>query len=624
MVEHKIGVAIVGEDKASGPIRNVQSSLSNLDKSAKTSLSNLDKSAKTSAGGFNILGAAAATAAGFIVAEIGGKAVSAVSDLTKEMVKLGLEQDRLATRSKNLYKNLGLEKYQKEIAKTIEQQSIMTGMDDEELLSSYNKLLAVTKDRTQATKLLALAQDMAAGSGENLESSTTSITNALMGQTRGLKQFGIDIEEDIFKATTFAGQIKMLEQEINKLYAGAAVEAGKSPAGIFAGFETAIENVKEMFGGELIERLAPTLKSITDTINELATSGKLDPLIESFGNLVTSGVKLAKTVSKILMNIIGFQNSQQAVEWLTTTFERAAVVIDSMATSLERVRDIIAGLDLSTRLQPLVNLLAGASNPGGLLGLITGDKALNNRIAKENTNATKDNTEAKEEETTSQKKLSEENMSAAEKLKLMKGTTQEVTAVTGAFGNAMGSAIGTIGSAMSYLGGGGYSSGCGGGGGGSGCRTFATGTVMSGGGNLVDPFGGGGGASGSPGMLWYNVLGNENAAAVAVMGPRWASTVTNVVRNSCSGLVCSFEADGQTFYGDGSGSFTSVNDALITNRGEVIQFHPDDNILAFKDSSKLKGRGIVINNTFNINGSGDPDRIAELIMKKIEKIQRMS
>ena len=212
-------------------------------------------------------------------------------------------------------------------------------------------------------------------------------------------------------------------------------------------------------------------------------------------------------------------------------------------------------------------------------------------------------------------------MSAAEKLKLMKGTTQEVTAVTRAFGNTMGSAIGTIGSAMSYLGGGGYSSGCGGGGGGSGCRTFATGTVMSGGGNLV---GGGGGASGSPGMLWYNVLGNENAAAVAVMGEKWASTVSNVKRNSCSGQVCSFEADGQTFYGDGSGSFTSVNDALITNRGEVIQFHPDDNILAFKDSSKLKGRGIVINNTFNINGSGDPDRIAELIMKKIEKIQRMS
>ena len=598
MVEHKLGVSIVGEDKASGPIRNVQSALVNL-----------DKSAKTSAGGFNTLGAAAATAAGFIVAEIGEKAVSAVSDLTKEMVKLGLEQDRLATRSKNLYKNLGLEKYQKEIAKTIEQQSIMTGMDDEELLSSYNKLLAVTKDRTQATKLLALAQDMAAGSGENLESSTRSITNALMGQTRGLKRFGIDIEEDTFKATTFAGQIRMLEQEINKLYAGAAVEAGKSPAGIFAGFETAIENVKEMFGEELIESLAPTLKSITDTINELATSGKLDPLIESFGKLVTSGVKLAETVSKILMDIMGFQNSQQAVEWLTTTFERAAVAIDSMATSLERVRDIIAGLDLS-RLQPLVNLLAGASNPGGLLGLITGDKALNDRIAKENTNATKDNTEAKEEETTSQKKVSEENMSAAEKLKLMKGTTQEVTAVTGAFGNAMGSAIGTISSAMRSLGGGGYSSG---GGGCGGCMTYGTGTTIEGGGSFRSGAYSGG-PSGSPGMLWYNVLGNENAAFTASKGESWANTVSNVKRNSCSGLVCSFNAGGATYY---------ANDALIKKDGSIVNFHPDDNILAFKEGSKLQGKSMVVNNTFNISGSGDPDKIADEILKRINRITRV-
>ena len=611
MVEHKLGVSIVGEDKASGPIRNVQSALVNL-----------DKSAKTSAGGFNTLGAAAATAAGFIVAEIGGKAVSAVSDLAKEMVKLGLEQDRLATRSKNLYKNLGLEKYQKEIAKTIEQQSIMTGMDDEELLSSYNKLLAVTKDRTQATKLLALAQDMAAGSGENLESSTTSITNALMGQTRGLKQFGIDIEEDTFKATTFAGQIRMLEQEINKLYAGAAVEAGKSPAGIFAGFETAIENVKEMFGEELVVTIGPALQEITTRINELATSGKLDPLVESFGNLAQKVVEMGSEIWDLTKAIIGVTNNEEAILAIANAFDRVGYCVSELNKLLDKTAYYIDKLNLDK-----VAAFIGAGTPLGAFWNWAGAgvEAQSNTTSsgnptKKNTEATKDNTEAKEEETTSQKKVSEENMSAAEKLKLMRGTTQEVTAATGAFGNAMGSAIGTIGSAMRSLGGGGYSSGgCGGGG----CRTYETGTTIEGGGSFRSGAYSGG-PSGSPGMLWYNVLGNENAAAVAARGESWASTVSNVKRNRCSGLVCSFEADGQTFYGDGSGSFTSVNDALITNRGEVIQFHPDDNILAFKDSSKLKGRGIVINNTFNINGSGDPDRVAELIMKKIEKIQRMS
>lgn len=611
MVEHKLGVSIVGEDKASGPIRNVQGALGGLERSAGSVSS-----------GLGAIGAAASTAAGFIVAEIGGKAVSAVSDLAKEMVKLGLEQDRLATRSKNLYKNLGLEKYQKEIAKTIEQQSIMTGMDDEELLSSYNKLLAVTKDRTQATKLLALAQDMAAGSGENLESSTTSITNALMGQTRGLKRFGIDIEEDIFKATTFAGQIRMLEQEINKLYAGAAVEAGKSPAGIFAGFETAIENVKEMFGEELIERLAPTLKSITDTINELATSGKLDPLVESFGNLVQKVVEMGSEIWDLTKAIAGVTNNEEAILAIANAFDRVGYCVSELNKLLDKTAYHIDKLNLDKVAAFILSGLPGVNlwNWAGAGVEAQSNTTSSGNPTKKNTEATKKNTEAKEDEKDSQKKLSEENMSAAEKLKLMKGTTQEVTAVTGAFGNAMGSAIGTIGSAMSYLGGGGYSSG---GGGGGGCRTYGTCTTIEGGGSFRSGAYSGG-PSGSPGMLWYNVLGNENAAFTASKGGSWASTVSNVKRNSCSGLVCSFEAGGQTFYGDGSGSFTSVNDALITNRGEVIQFHPDDNILAFKDSSKLKGRGIVINNTFNINGSGDPDRVAELIMKKIEKIQRMS
>ena len=116
-------------------------------------------------------------------------------------------------------------------------------------------------------------------------------------------------------------------------------------------------------------------------------------------------------------------------------------------------------------------------------------------------------------------------------------------------------------------------------------------------------------------MAWYNVLGNENASWVAsTKDASWASTVSNVTRNSCSGLVCSFDAGGSKYY---------ANDALITKQGDIVNFHPDDNILAFKDGSKLQGKGVVINNTFNINGSGDTDRIAEEILKKITRVGRI-
>jgi hypothetical protein len=85
-----------------------------------------------------------------------------------------------------------------------------------------------------------------------------------------------------------------------------------------------------------------------------------------------------------------------------------------------------------------------------------------------------------------------------------------------------------------------------------------------------------------------------------------------VTRNSCSGLVCSFEAGGSTYY---------KNDALITKKGDIVNFHPDDNILAFKGNGPKGGNNIY--NTFNINGARDADAIADEIMKKIQRIGRI-
>jgi TP901 family phage tail tape measure protein len=51
---------------------------------------------------------------------------------------------------------------------------------------------------------------------------------------------------------------------------------------------------------------------------------------------------------------------------------------------------------------------------------------------------------------------------------------------------------------------------------------------------------------------------------------------------------------GEGFFGSGGGLFGSifgVNDALIQSNGNIVKFHPDDNILAMKDFSNLGGGG---------------------------------
>jgi len=201
-------------------------------------------------------------------------------------------------------------------------------------------------------------------------------------------------------------------------------------------------------------------------------------------------------------------------------------------------------------------------------------------------------------------------LSATELLKLYKDQTSKTGAEVDTLGKTAGSAISYMNSAMNTVRQ--MLTPSGGGGGGGDCRTFSSGSYTSDG--HSESYTSGDGSSRSSGMAWFNVLGNENAAYTASKGESFANSVTNVTRNSCSGLVCSFEAGGSTYY---------KNDALITKDGSIVNFHPDDNILAFKEGSKLQGKSMVVNNTFNISGNGDPDKIADEILKRINRITRV-
>lgn len=415
--------------------------------------------------------------------------------------------------------------------------------------------------------------------------------------------------------------VKMLARELVELgkeMIKLGLESNASAKGMFDNFNTQVTNLKRLFGEELVSVIGPSLQGIADKISSLINSGQLQPLLDSFGSLFTSVWSCGMATGNLLLKITGVKDEKDAIETIANSFDRMRIIIDTVADALKRVEAIISRLHLDT----VFNLISSGANPVGnaIWGWSGQQVAMEKasgmtdweKMARQQALAAQDNSQATDLQTdtaldyinalinqqkTTQASTSIQNAFAA--------AAQNTSGRVGALGGAISGAISSINNALGKGTGGGSS-------GGSGCRTFQTGTSVEGGGTANGAVGGGG-PSGSPGMLWYNVLGNENAAAVSAMGESWASTVSNVTRNSCSGQVCSFDADGQTFYGDGSGSFTSVNDALITNKGEVIQFHPDDNILAFKGNGPKGSTNV----TINVNGAGDPERVAELILKKI-------
>ena len=85
----------------------------------------------------------------------------------------------------------------------------------------------------------------------------------------------------------------------------------------------------------------------------------------------------------------------------------------------------------------------------------------------------------------------------------------------------------------------------------------------------------------------------ETFSRALFFGQRLSDTVNNLLRQFASQ---SFVAGIGALAGGGGfslagvvGSVFGVNDAMITSRGDVVKFHPDDNILAMKDFSNMGG-----------------------------------
>lgn len=441
-------------------------------------------------------------------------------------------------------------------------------------------------------------------------------------------------------------------------------------------FSNLVNDLKIEIGGELVNSLSPFIEKLT----ELGEKGSFKPLISSVGDFIGSIFNATGSVGGLVASIFGFSNDAEgAIALVSTTFNSLTTTINEVASAVtslgnhissvvtkisemaSKARDVQRDqIDIQMQQQYVPGL--GYVGPSGVVpgqkppsmtdimfgtqnlasvGLPTEIKTSPNLLGYDPNklpDAVYEDSKIVDTHTNIIQENSDETKTATEKLREMKEEVKsnskamaDGTQIVGASVRYCGDTLNSVQSLLNAANG-----GSGGGGGGS-CRTYATGTVRSGSGNLV---GGGGGASGSSGMLWYNRLGNENAGVVAAMGEKWSDTINSVTLNGCSGLVCNFTTSENTtiggapatvkgtFFNNGSGSFTqtkrevTMNDALITNRGDIVRFHPDDNILAFKDSSNLQSNKN-INLTFNIYESKDSKEIMREIMKEINRVVRV-
>jgi hypothetical protein len=336
--------------------------------------------AKAAGAAFLALGAAAATAA----IKIGVDGVKAAIEDEKA-------QKSLALTLKNTTK--ATDAQIKATEDFIDKTARATGITDDKLRPSLDRLVRSTQDITKAQQLQTLALDIAAGTGKDLASVSEALAKTYDGNFGALKRLGVPLDENIIKTKDFDGAVKSLSET----FAGQADAAANTFSGRMERLSVAVGEAKEQLGFALLPILEKVSKFATESlapafqglIDGLTRSGK-QSLTRAFYDAGTGTVsfgydmedaegkayllgeqirQLADATSKLLMIDPNTGDSLliKLIESFTTLLEK----IESAISAYQRFKDSFIGgalLDVSNLVNPAaqVSRLATGKNSAGL------------------------------------------------------------------------------------------------------------------------------------------------------------------------------------------------------------------------------------------------------------------
>jgi len=196
-----------------------------------------------------------------------GLSTAAVINFGKQAAKAFIEDEKAASQLALSVKNLGLAFETPRIEEFISQLSQASGVTDDQLRPSMQKLLQTTGSVTKSTELLTQALDISRGSGVDFETVVEDLTKAYVGQTRGLNKYKLGLSQAELKTSSFAD----LQDKLSKQFTGANAAYLETYAGKLGLISTAAGEAQETIGKGLIDAFT-ILSSESGNITDLTTA----------------------------------------------------------------------------------------------------------------------------------------------------------------------------------------------------------------------------------------------------------------------------------------------------------------------------------------------------------------
>ena len=148
-------------------------------------------------------------------------------------------------------KNVGLGRDATNTEAFIQQLQSEFGVIDDQLRPAYQRLAVATRNSAESQKLLQLSLDISASTGKDLESVTSALSKAYLGNNTALSKLGVGIS----KADLKAGNFNDIVDKLSATFAGSAKQAANSYSGTLDKLNVASNNVKETIGIGIIDAL---------------------------------------------------------------------------------------------------------------------------------------------------------------------------------------------------------------------------------------------------------------------------------------------------------------------------------------------------------------------------------
>ena len=185
----------------------------------------------------------------------------------KNAAKAFIEDERAAAQLAQTVKNLGLAFETPRIEKFISEMSMASGVADDQLRPSMQKLLQVTGSVTKSQELLTQALDISRGSGVEFETVVQDLASAMVGKTRGLAKYNLGLSKAELTTISFTDAQKKLADT----FKGANAAYLETYAGKMSILNFAAKEAQETIG-----------KGLVDSLSLLAGEGNsIQPLADS-------------------------------------------------------------------------------------------------------------------------------------------------------------------------------------------------------------------------------------------------------------------------------------------------------------------------------------------------------